>query len=1121
MKFKRLSAALLSLAMVCALSMAPVQAGYFPDVTDPEVTRAADTLRALGVVSGDENGNFKPNQRLDRASFCKMAIEVMGMGEQAAAQMNRTLFTDVGSTHWARGYINLAATMELENSPGARLMTGTGDGNFAPDRNITYQEAATMVLRMLGYAAEANASWPNGAIRQASVLELNKGLSLSSYTDPVTRGQAALLFYHLLSIPAKGTDNIYAASLGSVVKDAIILSTNSTVNGQSGWIVTTGNGRYRPAASVDEDLVGQRGDILLDKSGRFITLLTDDSQCVTIVVARTQGNYLYAANGTRYVFQDKTPVYTGNDDDMLEYSQVMPSLQAGDVATIYLKDNAVIGMFCNTVTIQSSFLVVESNNVSQAALNALTGGNTNYTIRKNGSSISRTDLKQYDVLTYDPVSRVITVCDVRLTCYYENASPSPSAPTSITAAGGNTFNVMSGAMDDLAKFKVGQPFTLLFTASGQVAGAISSGYTGNTGGTGSWNSGTTGSWNTGGTGSWNTGGTGSWNTGTTGSWNTNSSVLNEFFRGHGSNGYNNYGYWSGSTFYPYSTSDFNTLYNLTSAYGTWTRDSSGYLFTYNGNYNYGSGAAGSLFFYSGYPTGSNAYGTWTNGVFQPNQNAVASLTNYGYPNSNCTIGNYTYGYWSNGYYHDTSYSSGTGSWNTGSTGSWNTGNSTLDAMFYGYNLVSANRVSYDNNYGTWYYNNGSICFRPVSNEAYWQALTSNYGTWSNGYFYPNGNYGSTGGSLPFYSGYPNGSNTYGSWSNGIFYANTSNSSVLSYLSSYGCPNGSNAYGYWSNYVFYPYNSSGAAVNNGNAMGMVSSDGKTMSLLGTEVTLDLSNATNASQMHSQLASVYGSSNGKLTLTAVKLSTASGSLNTSTMRLGNLNVSSSVRIYDQGTTGNTLTPIALSALPVTVPVSQIKGYHADSTGSVDLIVLRNYTGDGSTYGLISYTSRYVSAPVKGNAANGDIVNDDGYKVDPITGEVVTMIQEIPQLKYTTPSGSNTYDLASTTGYLPSNTMFFGSIQTQSGEDITGETVTYAWVVTQLTASSNVPVSSFFVSQNEYYVQVGSRTYAVASDAMFYNSRAQSWFGSLNEILWYGANSTVTIYFDQANQIRAIVV
>ena len=472
MKLKRMLAAVLTTATLFVLLAVPAQAGHFPDVYDPEVSRAADTLNALGIMTGNEKNEFLPDGHLTRIQFCKMAIEIMGKGELAKAQMNRTIFTDVNGRHWGRGYANLAASMVIDESTNARLMTGTGNGRFEPDRDITYQEAATLILRILGYSAEANRAWPTGAIREATALGLDEGLKITDPAGPVTRAQAALLFCRMLSVPAKGEEAPYAQSLGTLVEDAIVLSANATINGQSGWVVTTAGGPYRPVGQADESLVGKRGDVLLDKNGKFVTLLTDESQCVTVTVSRVQGNYLQTTAGTRYTLESDTPVYTGTSGEVSTYQQMLPSILPGDVVTIYLDKGKVIGMFCAATTAESGFMVVQGS-VSAASLYYLTGADyNNYTIRKNGSTISLNEIKQYDVLTYDPISKVIQVCDTRINCVYENAYPSPKAPSKITVLGGNQFDVMADAMDSLSKFSIGQNFTLLFTADGRVAGAV-------------------------------------------------------------------------------------------------------------------------------------------------------------------------------------------------------------------------------------------------------------------------------------------------------------------------------------------------------------------------------------------------------------------------------------------------------------------------------------------------------------------------------------------------------------------------------------------------------------------------------------------------------------------------
>ena len=100
-------------------------------------------------------------------------------------------------------------------------------------------------------------------------------------------------------------------------------------------------------------------------------------------------------------------------------------------------------------------------------------GNNSYTIYKNGTRATVKDLRKDDVASYYPGTNTIRVCDTRVTVYYEACDPNPSNPASITVLGGTRFSVLPSAVDTLAKFKPGDRMTLLLTADGQVAGAVS------------------------------------------------------------------------------------------------------------------------------------------------------------------------------------------------------------------------------------------------------------------------------------------------------------------------------------------------------------------------------------------------------------------------------------------------------------------------------------------------------------------------------------------------------------------------------------------------------------------------------------------------------------------------
>ena len=100
----------------------------------------------------------------------------------------------------------------------------------------------------------------------------------------------------------------------------------------------------------------------------------------------------------------------------------------------------------------------------------VTGG-SGYTIYKNGSPASAADLKKYDVATYSAATNSVVVCDTKVSVYYEDCTPSPSNPTTITVLG-TELNALPTAVESLSKFKPGQQMTLLLTVDGQVAGAV-------------------------------------------------------------------------------------------------------------------------------------------------------------------------------------------------------------------------------------------------------------------------------------------------------------------------------------------------------------------------------------------------------------------------------------------------------------------------------------------------------------------------------------------------------------------------------------------------------------------------------------------------------------------------
>ncbi|HWS43747.1 MAG TPA: S-layer homology domain-containing protein [Pseudoflavonifractor sp.] len=482
MKLKRMLAAFLTAALLAVLPAFPTasaaSSGGFVDVTDPTVAQATETLRLLGIVSGGGNGYFYPAGNLTRAEFCKMAIETMGLGAKAEAQMNRTIFKDVLGSHWARGYVNLAASLPVggEESGGGMLMVGVGDGTFHPDDRITYAEAVTILLRVLGYSTKELATgglWYDGALATAKSIGLTEDFTLP-VNSQITRGQTAILFEQMLFTPKKdGKDPYLVTELGGeILKEAVILSLDATTDdGVTGAVLTTGGEvPYKTDhAPFAPTLEGRRAKLVLDRNGKIIAIQPSAAGTTrTVSVVSTEVTYFTVSGGERVSVAPATTVY--KDGKSLTYKDVYLNIKASTQAVLcYSAAGKLEYVFFTAADVAETAAIAKATGGNP--FSSLVGSDTDYRVVKNGLPATLSDVRQYDVGTYDKATKTLYVSDLRLTGVYGNASPSPATPLTVTVLG-SEFPVLSSAADTLAGFQIGSTITLLLTADGQVAGAV-------------------------------------------------------------------------------------------------------------------------------------------------------------------------------------------------------------------------------------------------------------------------------------------------------------------------------------------------------------------------------------------------------------------------------------------------------------------------------------------------------------------------------------------------------------------------------------------------------------------------------------------------------------------------
>lgn len=472
---KRLAASLILCAILAALAVpAGAVSSSFTDISDSTTAVNADVLRLMGVVDGVGGNQFNPKGSLTRAEFCAMVVKFMQKGDQVALHATRTIFSDVTARHWGLGYVNLAASLTVtDGEKSVQLISGVGNGKFEPDAKITLGQAATILIRVLGYSSDqAGAVWPQSYMNLAKSIGLTDNVAAGTY-DNITRAQAAQLFVNALGCKT-GDGGVYYESLGTSKDDTVLLAVNvDTDDGSAQGAVRTSGGTYLPKAegTAPTALQGKRGTLVLNDKNEIITFVPDDSIATTVILSGdAQATYLKGSDGKQYTISSDTMVYTGDKEEGDRYISAHTSLYSGSQVTLFSERGKVVAVYAGGGSSSSGAgAVVVTGSASTADFYQLTGGSSGFSIQKNRQAISMSGIKAYDVVTYDSLTNTLIVSDLRLSCVLEDADPSAKTPETVKALG-HTFEVLECAWDTTKDFNIGSQVTLLLTADGKVAG---------------------------------------------------------------------------------------------------------------------------------------------------------------------------------------------------------------------------------------------------------------------------------------------------------------------------------------------------------------------------------------------------------------------------------------------------------------------------------------------------------------------------------------------------------------------------------------------------------------------------------------------------------------------------
>lgn len=180
---KKLISILLTIAMIMTCGFGVVAA------TDLESANCIETLTALDILKGDEDGNLNLNDNITRAEFTAIVTRLLDVESNTKVEE----FIDVPTSHWANPVIYTCYNLGIIN--------GYGDGNFGPEDAVTYEQAIKMLVIALGYEpmASQKGGYPTGYLVVANQIGLTKDVvKVEGAADRMTIAQLA---YNALDIP--------------------------------------------------------------------------------------------------------------------------------------------------------------------------------------------------------------------------------------------------------------------------------------------------------------------------------------------------------------------------------------------------------------------------------------------------------------------------------------------------------------------------------------------------------------------------------------------------------------------------------------------------------------------------------------------------------------------------------------------------------------------------------------------------------------------------------------------------------------------------------------------------------------------------------------------------------
>lgn len=459
---KRFLSLIISAALIFGVVVAIPSSATASSVEDGVL----DLLSELSIMSGDPDGNLRLDDYVSRAEFTKIAVASSSYKNSVATNLAISPFPDVTYKHWAAPYVRVGVT--------GGIVSGYPDATFKPDDTVLYEEAITMLLRVLGYTdSDFGASWPSGQIGLANNLDMTDNVNCSA-GDIMSRRQVAQLVYNTLKTKQKGQQNALLSLFDATVyKDTTLVASSGEDSSIASDEVFTSNGTYKIDSNFDLSKIGMNGDAIVKDSSKLIAFVPDSSSRATqeyIVYSVLADKVMAYKNGTvtQIKIDDSTSAYKGKSQ--LTFGALKSQLEFGDRLIVAISETGGV----DYVTYGKGDVLGPVTSVG-GTWKSTWGVDDSVSVTRGGSAATSSDIQNYDVLYYLKDLNMVLAYTNKVTGIYEKATPNRDMPTSITVSGTEYELEGSAAFNKVysgGTFEYGDTITLLLGRGGKVADVI-------------------------------------------------------------------------------------------------------------------------------------------------------------------------------------------------------------------------------------------------------------------------------------------------------------------------------------------------------------------------------------------------------------------------------------------------------------------------------------------------------------------------------------------------------------------------------------------------------------------------------------------------------------------------